>query len=271
MAEPNELDAFLGGSEPASAPEPQQAPPPEPPQQDEPDAPDEAETPDEGDDAPPEPRPGERTVPLAALEKQRKNHQERAARLEGELAEVRRQYEEMKRAQQQPQQYQPPQPQQYIPDPAQDPAGYRAFLQQERQQDLLNERLNLSQAAAMREHGVEAVTAATEEFRAAMAQNPALQAQLYQQLDPYNWVMKQVEVLRLQREIGDDPKAWRERVIAEERAKWEAEFGGGQPAAAAPVSPAARMPPSLANARSAAPRANGAWSGPTPLEDIFRR
>jgi hypothetical protein len=262
-----ELDAFLGGSEPA--PEPQQAPPPEPPEQDAPDEDEgDAAEPDQGDDAPPEPRPGERTVPLAVLEKTRRDHKERAARLEGELAEVRRQFEEAKRVAQQPQQPQQPPPQQYIPDPAQDPAGYRAMLQEERQRDLVNERLNISQAAAMREHGAEAVTAATEEFRQAMAQNPALQAQLYQQVDPYAWVMQQAEALRLQREIGTDPKGWRERVIAEERAKWEAEYSGATPPAA-PVSPAARLNPSLATARSAAPRSNGAWSGPTPLSDLF--
>jgi hypothetical protein len=136
------------------------------------------------------------------------------------------------------------------------------------QQDLLNERLNISQAAAQREFGAEAVTAATEEFRQAMEKNPALRAQLYQQLDPYNWVMKQAEVIRMQREIGDDPKAYREKLIAEERAKWEAEYSGTAQQAA-PVSPAARMAPSLANARSAAPRSNGAWSGPTPLSDLF--
>jgi hypothetical protein len=258
MADTNELDAFLGaGSEPASAPEPQQAPPPEPPEQDAPDEDEgDAAEPDQGDDAPPEPRPGERTVPLAVLEKTRKDHKERAARLEGELAELRRQFDEAKRVASQPQQQ--PQYQQPI-NPAEDPAGYRAQVQQ----DLLNERLNISQAAAQREFGAEAVTAATEEFRQAMEKNPALRAQLYQQLDPYNWVMKQAEVIRLQREIGDDPKAYRERL----RAEIEAELNAAP--ATPPTSPAARLPPSLANARSAAPRSNGAWSGPTPLSELF--
>jgi hypothetical protein len=259
-----ELDAFLGGSEPASAPEPQQAPPPpEPPEQDAPDEDEgDAAEPDQGDDTPPEPRPGERTVPLAALEKQRKNHQERAARLEGELAEVRRQFEEVKRAQQQQpqQQYQPPQP----IDPTTHPEQFVERIQQV----VLNERLNSSEMMLRREIGAEAVEAAIADFKQAAQSDPTLFPKLYQQPDPYGWLAKHVEVLRMQREIGDDPKAYREKLIAEERAKWEAEYSGtAQPAA--PVSPAARMAPSLANARSAAPRSNGAWSGPTPLSDLF--
>lgn len=252
----NELDTFLGAEkEPVPEAPPEPAPQPEPEEIEE--APDEA--PAEQDDAPPEPRPGERTVPLAALEKQRRDHKERAAKLEGELAEVRRQFDEMKRAAQQPppQQHQPQQP----IDPVQDPAGYHAQVQQ----IMLNERLNMSEMQLRRELGPEAVDAAITEFKQAMAKNPGLQAQLYQQPDPYAWMVKQVEVMRFQKEVGEDPAAYKARL----RAEWEAEQGAAQPAA--PVSPAARLNPSLANVRSAAPRASGAWAGPTPMDDILRR
>jgi hypothetical protein len=254
-----ELDTFLGGAgEPA--PEPQQEPAP-PPEQQEPE--EEAEgDPPEQEEAPEPPKPGERTVPLAALEAeraQRRDHKERAARLEGELAELRRQFDEAKRAAQQPpQQAQPPQQ----IDPVQDPAGYHAQVQQL----MLNERLNISEMALRREIGEEKVEAVKAEFVQAMRSNPALQAQLYQQPDPYAWAAKQVEVMKLQREIGDDPAAYRAKL----RAEIEAEMNAAQPAApVAPVSPAARLAPSLANARSAAPRGSGAWAGPTPLEELF--
>ena len=252
----NELDAFLGGDKepvPEVQPEPQ-APEPEQPEEIE-EAPEEA--PDE--DAPPEPKPGERTVPLAALEKQRRDHKERAAKLEGERDALLRQLEEIKRAQPQqaPQQYQPPQP----IDPVQDPAGYHAQVQQ----IMLNERLNMSEMQLRREIGAEAVDSAIAEFKQAAAKNPALMPALYQQPDPYAWMAKQVEVMRFQKEVGEDPAAYKARL----RAEWEAEQSAVQPAA--PVSPAARLNPSLANARSAAPRATGAWAGPTPLEDILRR
>jgi hypothetical protein len=262
MAETTELDTFLGaGSEPAPAPEPQAPEPDTTPVPDE--APDETETPDEGDDAPPEPRPGERTVPLAVLEKTRKDHKERAARLEGELAELRRQFEEAKRtAQQPPQQYQPPQP----IDPVQQPEAFVERIQQV----VLNERLNSSEMMLRREIGAEAVDAAIKDFKEAAKGDPTLFPKLYQQPDPYGWLAKHVEVLRMQREIGDDPTAYRAKLRAEIEAEL-ASRGDAPLPPQAPVSPAARLAPSLANARSAAPRAAGAWSGPTPLEDIFRR
>jgi len=249
-----ELDSFLAVKDEPVPEAP--APEPEPEEQ-------ETETGDESDaDPEPEveaPKPGERTVPLAALEKQRRDHKERAARVEGELAAVRRQLEEMQRAAQQPPQQ--PQAPQFI-DPVQDPQGYHALIQRE----MMNERLNISQAAAQREHGAEAVAAAAEEFRQAMQQNPALREQLHQQLDPYAWVMKQSEAMRMQREISADPAAYRAKL----RAEIEAEMQATQPAAPVPVSPALRLNPSLANARSAAPRASGDWAGPTPLGQLFR-
>jgi hypothetical protein len=255
-----ELDTFLGaGSEPASAPEPQQAPPPEPPEQDEPEQDEGVAEPDDADEAVPEPRPGERTVPLSALQKAREDWKAKAVRAETERDELRRQLEEAKRVASAPPQQQP-QYQQPI-NPAEDPAGYHALIQQ----TVLNERLNTSELLVRREIGAEAVDAAIAEFKQAAAKDPSLFPKLYQQPDPYSWLVKQVEVMKLQREIGDDPKAYRERL----RAEIEAELAGRMTEQGAPVSPAARLPPSLANARSAAPRSNGAWSGPTPLQDLF--
>lgn len=254
----NELDAFLGGAgEPAPEAPPEPAPEPEPQEQE---APEEApeEAPDE--EAPPEPKPGERTVPLAALEKQRRDHKERAAKLEGERDALLRQLEEIKRAQQQPAQPQYQPPQQPI-DPVQDPAGYHAQVQQ----IMLNERLNMSEMQLRREIGAEAVDAAINEFKEAAAKDPSLFPKLYQQPDPYGWLAKQVEVMRFQREVGEDPAAYKARL----RAEWEAEQAAAQPAA--PAAPAVRLNPSLANVRSAAPRSNGAWAGETPLADILRR
>lgn len=251
----DDLDAFLGADkEPVpEAPPPEPTPEPEPQETEE--APQEAD--EEQDDAPPEPKPGERTVPLAALEKQRRDHKERAAKLEGERDALLRQLNEIKQAQQQAPapQYQPPQP----IDPVQDPAGYHAQVQQV----VLNERLNVSEMMLRKELGGEAVDAAIAEFKQAMARDPSLQAKLYQQPDPYGWMAKQVEVMRFQREVGEDPKAYKERL----RKEWEAEQAAMQPAA--PVSPAVRMNPSLANVRSAAPRASGAWAGETPLTELF--
>jgi hypothetical protein len=70
------------------------------------------------------------------------------------------------------------------------------------------------------------------------------------------------QTAKLHDEIGTDPAAYEARL----RAKWESERGNG-----AQPSPVAGMPPSLANARSSAPRSSNGFSGPLAMEDILRR
>lgn len=262
MAE-TELDTFLG---------PKDEPVPEaPPEQPAPEAPQPEAEPPESTPKPEaetqEPESG--TVPMRVLHDTRRERQdwkEKAVRAETERDELRRQLEEAKRAPVAPpvpqQQYQPP----AQIDPVSDPAGYHAHVQQL----MLNERLNISEMQLRRDLGPEKVDEAVAEFKQAAAKNPNLMPQLYQQPDPYAWMAKQVEVLRMQREIGEDPAGYRAKLEAEVRAKIEAEMQATQPAER-PVSPAARLAPSLANARSAAPRASGAWVGPMPLEQMFPR
>jgi hypothetical protein len=117
-----------------------------------------------------------------------------------------------------------------------------------------------------KEIGAEAVSALVADFKQAAAQNPMLERQLQQQVHPYEWVRQQVEMIRLHRDVGDDPAAYRARVIAEERAKWEAEAQGSAPPR---VSPAAGLPPSLANARSVAGRATSTFTGPPTMDAIL--
>jgi hypothetical protein len=67
---------------------------------------------------------------------------------------------------------------------------------------------------------------------------------------------------RLHEEIGTDPAAYEQKL----RAKWEAERGADPL-----VSPVANLPPSLANARSSAPRGMNGFSGPPSIDDILKR
>jgi hypothetical protein len=60
-------------------------------------------------------------------------------------------------------------------------------------------------------------------------------------------------------------------VIAEERAKWEAEALGQPGNGAARPSPVAGMAPSLANVRSVAGRTTSTFTGPPSMDDILRR
>lgn len=73
-----------------------------------------------------------------------------------------------------------------------------------------------------------------------------------------------------QEEIGDDPAAFRAKLEAEILAKHGlAPQGQQQAAPAAQAAPV--MPSNLATARSVGARSGPAWSGPTPLADIFSR
>jgi hypothetical protein len=146
-------------------------------------------------------------------------------------------------------------------DPAQDPQGFVARIQSV----MLNERLNTSELLLRKELGSDKVDAAIADFKQAADTDQTLYGKLYAQPDPYGWMAKEVERMRLQREIGDDPAKWREA----ERQRLREEMAAEAKPQAAPVSPVANLPPSLANVRSAAARGAPAFSGPPALSDIF--
>jgi hypothetical protein len=265
------LDAFLkDGTQPAAEPatpaatEPppaasEAAAAPETPTdpQAAPASPDAPETPSQPDGAA-TPQPGDtRTVPLDALEgerRQRQDWKERAVKAETEAAALRKDLEAARTA---------PAPPQQMPnlppiDPAQDPQGYHARIQS----TLLNERLNMSELVARQALGPERVDALITEFQAAAKDDPALYAKLYAQPHPYGWLAEQVERIQLAR----DPAAYKARL----RTEWEAEKAA-QATLGVPISPAAGLQPSLAGVRSAAARSQPAFTGPPSLEDVVRR
>jgi hypothetical protein len=112
--------------------------------------------------------------------------------------------------------------------------------------------------------GQEKLSEYVNEFRNLANADPTLFGKLYSQPHPYAWLTREVDRLRLVRDVGDDPAAFRAKIEAEARAKWEAE------AKQAPApSPAAGMQPSLGTARSVAGRTAGAWTGEPSLEDVL--
>jgi len=271
-----QLDAFLKGGNPedgaSPAPEPE-APRPAPeaaPTKDAPPAKDTAPapakaapTPEPDDDTEPgEPAPHEPIVPRTAYEKERQRRQnwvERAGRAEAERDALAKQLEEAKKA---PPPALPPPPTFEPIDPVRDPEGYTRRVRGV----VLNERLNTSEMMALDKHGKEVVDTETAYFQKRAQSDPRLWEQLYSKPHPYQWMIDNNATARLHEEIGTDPAAYRARIAAEERAKWEAERSNG-----AQPSPVAGMPPSLANARSAAPRSSNGFAGPMSMDDILRR
>ncbi|HXI76817.1 MAG TPA: hypothetical protein VNH21_06755 [Steroidobacteraceae bacterium] len=263
-----QLDSFLASETQAATPEPAPREAPEPRQEaPEPKAeatrPPElkaAEKPPEDDAEPPQALDGEPVIPRRAYEDERRKRQdwkEKAARLEGELAAYKAQQEQARQ----------PQPEQMPPlapiDPAQDPVGFTARLQQV----LLNERLNNSEERLREKIGDEKLNEYVNEFKQLAQRDQTLFGKLYSQTNPYAWMTREVDRLRHLREVGDDPSAYRARIEAEARAKWEAEAAAKPPPP--PVSPAAGMQPSLATARSVAGRTASTWTGEPSLEEVL--
>jgi len=269
---PTQLDAFLKGGNP----EGEASPPPEAPRAAPESAPDKAApttreavkepakaAPEPDDDAEPgEPAPHEAIVPRTAYEKERARRQnwvERASKAEAERDMLAKQLEAAKAP---PPQSTPP-PQLEPIDPVRDPEGYTRRMRGV----VLNERLNTSEMLALEKHGKETIDAETAYFQKRTQADPRLWNELYSKPHPYQWMIDNNATARLHEEIGTDPEAYKARIIAEEKAKWEAERGAAPP----PVSPAAGLPPSLANARSSAPRSTNGFSGPPSLADILAR
>ena len=277
MAINEQLDAFLKGEagtvteEPASvestpAPEAAAAPEAKASVESTPAKADKAKPEVEDETDPPEALEGEPVIPRRAYEDERRKRQDwkaRAVEAETRHKELQRQLDEATRRatapapqpQAQPQ-YQPP------PDPQADPRGFANHLMQQQAATLLNERLNNSEMMLREKIGDEELGKYVEEFRQMAQADPTLFGKLYSQPHPYNWMTREVDRLRLVRDVGSDPAAYRDKILAEGRAQWEAEKTAPAP------SPAAGMQPSLAGARSVAGRTAGSWTGEPSLEDI---
>ena len=218
--------------------------------------------PDPDEDAEPgDPEPGQPIVPRTAYEKERARRQnwvERASKAEAERDMLAKQLEDAKKP---PPESTPPRAMEPI-DPVRDPVGYTRRVQGV----MLNERLNTSEMMAVDKHGKEKIEGEVAYFQNRAKADPALFQKLYSTPHPYQWMIEDNATARLHEEIGTDPTAYRARIVAEERAKWESENPAGQP-----VSPAAGMPPSLAGARSAAPRSTNGYAGPPSFDDILKR
>jgi hypothetical protein len=192
----------------------------------------------------------EKHVPLAALEaerNQRKDWKEKAIRAEAERDALRTQYERAA---------QPVQQEERPADPI-----------QVMQQRMVDQHYNTSFLLARQSY--KDLDDKVTVFMEAAKANPALVAAMAQQAHPYEFAYREAERMMLQKEMGDDPTAYRAKIEAEIREKIMAEMG--QSAQTNPAAGAARIPQSLAGARSSAGRSTPAFTGPQPLDDILNR
>ena len=281
---PDELDSFLKeGTRPEGAPPAAEAPAekagPEtaPAESKAPEAAPEAaakasETKAEPEDEEVAPHAGSdnRTVPFSALEKVRNDWKSKYAAEQARAELLAKQLEEAKRPSPPPSA--PPQQGNVVtlPDFNTDPRGFVVGMAIQHQRELVNERLNISQALLTDKIGEAKVQEYVNDFKAFAEQDPTLWPKLYQQAMPYQWMTSEIDRRRMHREIGDDPSAFEARIREKVLAEIAAGGNGNGEAAPAPRGPGLpAQPPSLAAARSVAGRTTSTFTGPPPMTELF--
>jgi hypothetical protein len=264
------LDDIFDGKVPAPEAEPAASAAPEPtgdPQATADAAPEgSAEPQAEGEGAPPAPDGG--TVPVGALQAERRERQdwkERAIREEEQRKALERELAQLRAQPPQPAataQPEPPPQRATPPDPVMDPEGFARHWEEQRMHD----RFAMSELLVRQQHpdAEDVIKAAMEQIKA----NPALAAPLKTAHHPIQALYDMGKKALAMKDIGDDPAAFEAKL----REKLRAEILAEQQQAAAPEqpgAPAVTLPPSLAGMRSAAPRGSTPFTGPTPLKELF--
>jgi hypothetical protein len=217
---------------------------------------------------------GDTMVPVGALQKERekaKRYTEQVAAFEQRLAEQDRAWQQrfdaLQASLKQPASP-PPQAPEFWEAPEQ-AIDYR--LQQvvtPIQQQLVQQREQMSRMMASEKHGESAVNEAYQAL-ASMQGAPefgATYSQIMSSPHPYGALVDWHRKQQVMSEIGSDPAAYKEKLKAEVLAEMQASTGQQQAAQPAPA-----MPSNFATARNVGSRSGPAWSGPTPLQDIFAR
>lgn len=242
---PEQPEPEVKAEEPAPEPE---TPPEQPEAVAEEEQPDEGEaeeaepeTPDE-----PEPQPEAKSVPLAALQEERSKRQ----RLEQELERRIKEAEEVREKEPEP-------------DFFEDPQGALKRFEQKMEERAIQDRIAISEEMVMAQVGKEKYDEALSAFESAVAENPALVAQMRAHKNPAKFAYDYGNKTRLMQEMGDDPVAYREKLKADLMAEIKAELAKEQPAKALPKTT------SLAGAKSESGLKTPAWTGPTPLDDLL--
>lgn len=189
-----------------------------------------------------EPKPEPIMVPLAALHETR-----------DELKQLKAQLEQFQQPRQQP----------ATPDPVEDPEGYAAYQNASVQQAVLNTRLDLSEEMTRTAIGDELVDQARDWGLAQFRSNPAFQAEVLRQRNPYGYLVKEYQRQTALAKIGDPAEidaflAWK-----------QAQEATQQQAAPAAHSEAPLPPRSIASAPSAGGVQHQAVGPGVAFDNIF--
>lgn len=201
-------------------------------------------------------------VPRRALEDERRKRQEKDKALE----DLQAQFADLQKKISQPQQPPPQMQEETPPDPWIDPQGALEYQQRHFQQQIFATRLVTSEEVVRQQKPDydEVANVVAEE----VLRNPGLKQQILNHPFPAKFVYEVGHKIKMFREIGNDPAAYKAKVIAD----WQAQNQQQAPQAQTPTQDAPKLsvPKSLAGTPSAQPRApNGQWTGSASLDDIL--
>jgi len=220
--------------------------------------------------APEAAKPPEGFIPIQALDARLSKAEEKYQAMLREQAEAfQRQIAAFQQQQPKPE---PPKKVEFFEDPD---AAFDSRLQQavqpiqQGQQQIVE---NFSKMMAADKFGEETVNTALAEMTRRVNANPQAMRFDYQRImsspHPYGELVKWHKAQTALNEIGDDPKAFREKLRAELLAELQSQ--GGQQQQQAPQTPDPNSLPSSFT-RNSGPSAVPAWSGPRPLSDLMGR
>lgn len=186
----------------------------------------------------PESKPEPGHVPITALLDEREKRKE----LERQLASLREQ-----------------QPAPTMPDPLQDPHAYSQQMQQQLRQLTLDARLDMSETAARRHFGADVTDAAKAWALGKFGSNPAFQAEVLGQPDPYGYAVEAFNRDQIASQVTPDAfaefQAWKSA---------QAQIAAA-PVATPQLAAATPTPRSIASA----PSSGGMTSQPISTEEMF--
>lgn len=236
-------EANVSDQEPETGPQGQPDPQPETETQDEPaQSPEEVTKGEEEHEVPPTPKEEPSTVPLTALQDERAKRQQ----LEQRLAQLQEGVGEK-------------------PDPVTDPEGAYVALQSDVQSQLLNMRIDMSRQVAVQNlQDYEEVEA---KFMELAGQDPTYWTQVAQSANPAMTTYQLGKQLMLQQEIGNDPEAYKAKLIEEGKRQALAEIEAAK-AEEVKKATAASLPSDLSGPSIPAGEATS-WQGPDKPEEIF--
>lgn len=145
------------------------------------------------------------------------------------------------------------------PDFWEDPEGRLAEVQSQFQQQLTAQKLDISEAFAREKYPD--FDEKLQVFAGMAQENPVLYQQMAQQANPAEFMYRTSANQQKLKEMGD-PTAYEAKLKERLRAEWEAER-------AAEAKKREDLPGTIANAAGSG-GGTVAWSGPTPLDDLFK-